>query len=185
MQTRSIFHAVTVALVTLLSGCASAPPPRPTVTAPPGTQLPIQAKVLFEVAPSQRNFNVSTTRYSWQYCEASPMTAPALQMLRGMFSEVLSSEGPIASGLVFQISGHTSINPGVRTYYATALADVFVRTNSAERQIGRYRGTGQAVGMIYSYYPLELAYAAAFSDLSKKILADPELMQQLPASAPH
>lgn len=183
MQAKSTFLAVTVVLITLLSGCASAPPPRPTVTAPPGTQLPIPAKVLFEIAPSQRNFSVSTYRYSWQYCEASVMTAPALQMLRGMFSEVVSSEGPIAGGPVFQISGYTSINPGLRTYYATALADVFVRTDSGERQIGRYRGTGQAVGMIYSYYPLQLAYAAAFSDLSKKILADPALMQQLPASA--
>ena len=81
------------------------------------------------------------------------------------------------------MSGYTSINPAVSSYYATALADVFVRTEVGERQVGQYRGTGSAWGRIYSYFPLEAAYAAAFSELSRQMLADPELMKRLPAKS--
>ena len=104
-------------------------------------------------------------------------------MLRDMFSDVVTSAGPTDNGIVFQVSGFTSINPAVSTYFATAIADVFVRTEVGERQIGKYRGTGNAWGRIYSYPPLQAAYAAAFSDLSRQMLADPQLMKRVKSEA--
>jgi hypothetical protein len=111
------------------------------------------------------------------------MRAPAMEMMRDMFSEVIASDGPTQNGIVFQLSGYTSINPAVSRYYATTLADVFVRTDAGERQIGQYRGTGNAQGRIFSIWPLQEAYAAAFSELSRQMLADPELMKRLPAKS--
>jgi len=171
--------------VAALTACQTAPPPRPTVVAPPGVALPISATVLYEIAPNQRDFNVSSFGpYVWSYRESPLMYAAATQMMHDMFSDVVLSDGPTENGLVFQISGYTSINPGGSMYYATALADVFVRSEVGERQVGQYRGTGSAWGRIYSYSPLEAAYAEAFSDLSRQMLADPELMKRLPAKAP-
>jgi hypothetical protein len=136
--------------------------------------------VLFEVAPGQRDFNVSSFGpYVWSYREAPLMKAAALQMMREMFSDVVLAEGPTENGIVFQVSGYTSINPAVSTYFATAIADVFVRTDVGERQIGQYRATGRAWGRIYSYPPLEAAYATAFSELGRQMLADPKLLQRI------
>lgn len=184
MRATSGFLATTLIVTMCLSACTTVPPPRPVVVAPPGVALPISAKVLYEVAPNQRNFNVSSFGpYTWSYQEAPLMYAAATEMMRDMFSDVVISDGPTENGLVFQISGYTSINPAVSSYYATALADVFVRTEVGERQVGRYRGTGSAWGRIYSYFPLEAAYAAAFSELSRQMLADPELMKRLSAKS--
>jgi hypothetical protein len=179
-----VFATALFAMFSLVA-CTTVPPPRPVVVAPPGVELPISARVLFEVAPNQRNFNVSSFGpYTWSYREAPLMQAAAMEMMHAMFSEVVPSEGPTENGIVFQISGYTSINPGVSMFFATALADVFVRTETGERQVGRYRGTGNAWGRVYSYPPLQAAYAAAFSDLSRQMLADPELMKRLPTKVP-
>lgn len=176
--------AATLFLSLSLTACTTVPPPRPVVVAPPGVELPIPATVLFEVAPNQRDFNVSSFGpYTWSYRESPLMKAAAWDMMRKMFSDVVASDGPTANGIVFQISGFTSINPAVSTYFATAFADVFVRTEVGERQIGQYRGTGNAWGRIYSYPPLEAAYATAFSELSRQMLADPVLMKRLKAEA--
>jgi hypothetical protein len=59
---------------------------------------------------------------------------------------------------------------------------VFIRTDVGERQVGQYRGTGRAWGRIYSYPPLQAAYAEAFSDLGRQMLADPALMKRLSAN---
>ena len=86
-------------------------------------------------------------------------------------------------GIVVQLSGSTSINPAVSRYHATALADVFLRTETGDQLIGQYRGTGEAQGRIFSEWPLQEAYAAAFSELSRQMLADPELIKRLPVKA--
>ena len=167
-----------------MTACTTVPPARPVVVAPPGVELPVTATVLYEVAPGQRDFNVSAFGpYVWSYRESPLMQAAALAMLRDMFSDVVTSAGPTDNGIVFQVSGFTSINPAVSTYFATAIADVFVRTEVGERQIGKYRGTGNAWGRIYSYPPLQAAYAAAFSDLSRQMLADPQLMKRVKSEA--
>jgi hypothetical protein len=176
--------AAPLLLLLSLTACQTVPTPRPVVIAPPGVELPMTATVLFEVAPDQRDFNVSAFGpYVWSYRESPLMKAAALEMMRDMFSDVVLSEGPTENGVVFQISGYTSINPAVSTYYATAIADVFVRTQVGERQIGKYRGTGRAWGRIYSYPPLEAAYASAFSELSRQMLADPALMKRVKSEA--
>lgn len=184
MRSTSGIIASTLYLALSLTGCTTVPPPRPVVVAPPGVELPIPATVLFEVAPNQRDFNVSSYGpYIWSYRESPLMKAAAWEMMRKMFSDVVASDGPTANGIVFQLSGYTSINPAVSTYFATAIADVFVRTEGGERQIGQYRGTGQAWGRIYSYPPLEAAYATAFSELSRQMLADPTLMKRVLSEA--
>jgi hypothetical protein len=183
---RSISGGFANALISslLLTACTTLPPPRPVVVAPPGVELPITATVLFEIPANQRDFNVSSYGpYVWSYREAPLMKAAALDMMGKMFSDVVPAEGPTENGIVFQISGYTSINPAVSTYYATAIADVFVRTEIGERQIGRYRGTGNAWGRIYSYPPLQAAYAAAFSELSRQMLTDAVLMKRFESEA--
>jgi hypothetical protein len=184
---RTIGAGITVAvLLCLLSlaACQTLPPPRPVVVAPPGVELPLTTTVLLEIAPGQRDFNVSAFGpYVWSYRESPLVKAAALDMMREIFSDVVLTEGPSENGIVFQISGYTSINPAVSTYYATAVADVFVRTEVGERQIGQYRGTGNAWGRIYSYPPLQAAYAAAFGELSRHLLADPILMSRLKSEA--
>jgi hypothetical protein len=175
------WRGLATALVLLIasSACHTTAPPRP-VTAPPGIELPLVATVLFEVAPGQRDFNVSSFGpYVWSYRESALMRAAALDMMHALFTDVVPTESAGGNGIVFQISGYTSINPAVSTYYATAVADVFVRTDVGERQIGQYRGTGQAWGRIYSYPPLEAAYAQAFSALSQQMLADPKLIKRV------
>ena len=175
----------TLIVMMSLAACTTAPPPRPVVVAPAGVELPISARVLFEVAPSQRNFNVSTFGpYTWSYREAPLMRAAAMAMMQDMFSEVVVSDTPTDDGIVFQISGYTSINPGVSRYFATAIADVFVRGESGERQVGQYTATGNAQGLIFSYPPLQAAWAAAFSELGRQMLADPALMKRLPTPTP-
>lgn len=184
MRTNARLVTSTVIVLVIFTACQSAPPPRPVVVAPPGVKLPIGAEVLYEVAPNQRDFNVSSFGpYVWSYREAPLMQAAAMEMMRDLFSAVQTSEGPTQNGVVVQISGYTSINPAVSTYYATALADVFVRTDAGERQIGQYRGRGNAWGRIYSYPPLQTAWAEAFSDLSQQMLADPELIKRLPVKS--
>jgi hypothetical protein len=184
---RSVPGALATALVlmTLLAACASAPPPRPVVVAPAGVTIPIPARVLFEVAPSQRNFNVSSFGpYTWTYREAPLMRAAAIAMMQEMFTDVGVVDTPTENGIVFQISGYTSINPGISRYFATVVADVFVRGESGERQVGQYRATGNAQGLIFTYPPLQAAWANAFSELGKQMLADPELRKRLPTAAP-
>ncbi len=177
-------RSATLIVFACLIGCTAVPPPRPTVVAPPGIELPIPATVLYEIAPNQRDFNVSSLGpYTWGYREAPLMSAAATAMMHDMFSDVVVADGPIGNGIVFQLSGYTSINPAVSMYYATAIADVFVRTEAGERQIGQYRGIGSAWGLIYSYPPLETAYAAAFSELSRQMLADPELIKRFPTKS--
>jgi len=177
--------AITLIVMMSLTACTTAPPPRPVVVAPAGVDIPISAKVLFEVAPTQRNFNVSSFGpYTWTYREAPLMRAAAMAMMQDMFSEVVASDGPTENGLVFQVSGYTSINPGVSRYFATALADVFLRTESGERQVGQYRATGSAQGLIFTYFPLQTAWATAFSELGRQMLADPELIKRFPTRAP-
>jgi hypothetical protein len=174
--------ATALVLLVALTACQTSVPPRPRVTAPAGLELPLVATVLFEVAPSQRDFNVSSFGpYVWSYRESALMRAAALDMMHALFTDVAPTDLAGGNGIVFQISGYTSINPAVSTYYATAVADVFVRTDVGERQIGQYRGTGQAWGRIYSYPPLEAAYAQAFSALSQQMLADPKLIQRIKA----
>ncbi len=185
MRSIPVVLAATLILAITLSACTTAPPPRPVVVAPAGITLPIPARVLFEVAPNQRNFNVSSFGpYTWTYREAPLMREAAMAMMQDMFSEVVVSDTPTDDGIVFQISGYTSINPGVSRYFATVLADVFVRTESGERQVGQYRGRGSAQGLIFSYPPLRAAWAAAFSELVGQMLADPELIKRLPNQAP-
>lgn len=180
MRSPSSVLAVALLLSLSVTACQTVPPPRPVVVAPPGVELPVTATVVFEVAPDQRDFNVSTFGpYVWSYRESPLMKAAALEMMRDIFSNVVLSEGPTQNGIVFQISGYTSINPAISTYFATAVADVFVRTEVGERQIGKYRGTGRAWGRIYSYPPLQAAYATAFSELSRQMLADPALMKRV------
>lgn len=181
-------YVVVLALSIAATACQTAAPPRPIVVAPAGVELelPLAATVLFEVAPSQRDFNVSAFGpYVWSYRESPLMKEAALDMMRALFTDVVPAEGLGQNGFVFQISGYTSINPAVSTYYATAVADVFIRTDVGERQVGRYRGTGQAWGRIFSYPPLQAAYAAAFSALSREMLADPVLMQRIKAEGAH
>ena len=60
MRATSGFLATTLIVTMCLSACTTVPPPRPVVVAPPGVTLPISAKVLYEVAPNQRDFNVSS-----------------------------------------------------------------------------------------------------------------------------
>lgn len=185
---RSPWRRLVAALTLSISaaGCQTAAPPHPVVVAPAGVELPFAATILFEVPPTQRDFNVSAFGpYVWSYPESRFMREAALHMLQAMFTDVIPIEGPEENGLVFQVSGYTSINPAVSTYYATAVADVFTRTEAGERQIGHYRGTGQAWGRIYSYPPLQAAYAAAFTALSRQMLADPTLMRRINAEAIH
>lgn len=184
MRSPSGVLAAAFLLSICVTACQTVPPPRPVVIAPAGVELPVAATVLFEVAPDQRDFNVSAFGpYVWSYRESPLMKAAALEMMRDMFSDVVLSEGPTENGVVFQISGYTSINPAISTYFATAVADVFVRTEVGERQIGKYRGTGRAWGRIYSYPPLQAAYATAFSELSRQMLADPALMKRVKSEA--
>jgi hypothetical protein len=185
MRSISGAFATTVLLVLSLTACTTVPPPHPVVVAPAGVELPIRATVVFEVAPNQRDFNVSSFGpYTWSYRESPLVQAAAMEMMRDLFSDVVASDGPTVNGIVFQISGFTSINPAVSTYFATAIADVFVRTEVGERQIGQYRGTGNAWGRIYSYPPLQAAYATAFSELSQQMLADPTLLKRVRSEAP-
>lgn len=171
-----------VLLSICVTACQTVPPPRPVVVAPAGVELPVAARVVFEIGPGQRDFNVSAFGpYVWSYRESPLMKAAALDMMRDLFSDVVLSEGPTQNGVVFQISGYTSINPAISTYFATAIADVFVRTEIGERQIGHYRGTGRAWGRIYSYPPLQAAYATAFGELSRQMLADPVLLNRVQA----
>jgi hypothetical protein len=184
MRSRVCGFAAALVSLLFLTACTTVPPPRPVVVAPPGVELPIAATVLFEIPANQRDFNVSSFGpYVWSYRESPLMKAAALEMMGTMFSDVVLAEGPTENGIVFQISGYTSINPAVSTYYATAIADVFVRSEVGERQIGRYRGTGNAWGRIYSYPPLQAAYAAAFSELSRQMLADEVLMKRVESEA--
>lgn len=171
-----------LALSIAATACQTAAPPRPVIVAPAGMELPLEATILFEVAPSQRDFNVSAFGpYVWSYRELPLMKEAALDMLHALFTDVIAVERPGENGIVFQISGYTSINPAVSTYYATAVADVFIRTDVGERQIGRYRGTGHAWGRIYSYPPLQAAYATAFGALRREMLADPALVRRIKA----
>lgn len=176
---RTTLAVLAATLLMALGACTTAPPPRPVVVAPPGVTLPLPARVFYEIAPSQREFNVSSRGpTTWVYPEGRLMREAAMPMMRDLFADPAAAETR-SNGIVFQLSGASTINPAVSRYNATAVADVFLRTETSERLIGQFRGTGSAQGRIFSERPLQEAYAIAFSELSRQILADAELMRQI------
>jgi len=150
------------------------------VVAPPGTKLPLPVRAVYEIAPTQREFNVSSRGpTTWKYPEGQLMRTAALSMMRDLFSEVVEAGPPPHNGIVFRLSGSSSINPAVSRYHANALVEVFSRLETGEQLIGRFEGAGDAQGRIFSEWPLQEAYAQAFSEVSRQILANPEVMRRL------
>jgi len=176
---RSAWLGIATSAWLAVAGCANAPGVV-SLHAPPGHALPIAAPVAIEIDPSVPQWLSSEFNgYVWTAPLAPVMREEALKLFQRVFSEV----GPPASlqtpTVTLVIKGSTLINPLMSNYYGLATVTVFAGADTFARPIGTYSGEGNASAMIYSVAGVHAAFAATFTEIANRMLADPALVERV------
>jgi hypothetical protein len=178
---RGGFAAAWLCLFTLLiAGCASGPAVPPKVTAPPGVNLPVRARVAVQVNPTMPGWQTVEFRgETWQYPDTELMQQAAIRMFRDAFTEVGTAQTVNAPTVTVVLNGSSSVNPVMNEYYANATATVFAGGNTYTEPLARFSGSGTGSQPNFSQAGIATAYEGAFRQIADRMLADGALLSKL------
>lgn len=149
---------------------------------PPGTSLPIAARVAVEPDPGMLRIQIRSAW--WSYPDAQLMQQAALNVFQKLFCDA----GPAATvenpAVTIVLMGDSSLNPTLNEYYANATATVFAGADTHATPIATFNANGKASQSNYSRSGIREAYEAAFAQIANDLLADRQLLARLRATAP-
>ncbi len=171
---------VLTCLLVLTGGCATTPSAPTVLTAPPGVELPIRARVAVQVNPTMPGTQTVEFRgETWQYPDSELMQQAAIRVFREAFSEVGGAQSLGAPTITVVLNGSSSVNPVMSEYYANATATVFPGGNTYTQPLGTFSGSGTGSQPNFSQAGIAAAYEGAFRQIGNRMLADRGLLTKL------
>ena len=171
---------VLMCLLVLAAGCATGPSTPAKLTAPPGVELPIRARVAVQVNPTMPGTQTVEFRgETWQYPDSELMQQAAIRVFREAFSEVGGAQSLGAPTITVVLNGSSSVNPVMSEYYANATATVFPGGNTYTQPLGTFSGSGTGSEPNFSQAGIAAAYEGAFRQIGNRMLADRGLLTKL------
>lgn len=167
-------------LLTVMVGCGTAPSGSSPLTAPPGLQLPIRARVAVQIEPTMPGWQTVEFRgETWQYPDSELMQQAALRIFREAFSEVGVAPEMSTPTVTVVLNGSSSVNPVMSEYYANATATVFPGGNTYTQPLGTFSGSGTGSQPNFSQAGIATAYERAFRQIANRMLADRGLLAKM------